>query len=271
MTSAIRRFIRARPLASFVPLAFLLSWYPWLIALAMGRSTGPNPLGPFVAALIVAGAGDGWPAVKALLARLVKGRVAWRWYVLAFGLPVALVGASFAVNTLFGAPVPTSAQLATWPDSIEKFLFILLFIALGEEPGWRGFLLPRLQIRHGSVVASLILGGVWALWHLPLLGTEIKPELVVPYLVSVFAAAMVITRLYNGSGGSVLLPMLMHATVNSVASGFAFQFVTGADLLRLWWIYTAMWVVVATVLAVRMHRSEAEGSPMITTEIEVSG
>ena len=271
MTSAIRNFIRARPLTSFVPLAFLLSWYPWLIALAMGRSTGPNPLGPFVAALIITGAGDGWPAVKALLARIVKGKVGVRWYAMAFGLPVALVGASFAVNTLFGAPLPTSAQWATWPDSIEKFVFILLFIALGEEPGWRGFLLPRLQNRHGSVVASLILGGIWALWHLPLLGTEIKPELVLPFLISVFAAAMVITRLYNGSGGSVLLPMLMHATVNTVASGFAFQFVTGADLLRLWWIYTVVWLVTAAIVAVRMHRSEADDRSVITTATAVSG
>ena len=271
MASAIRNFVRNRPLTSFLPLAFLLSWYPWLIALAMGRTTGPNPLGPFVAALIVTGAGEGWPAVKALLARIVKGKVGIRWYAMAFGLPVALVAVSFATNTLFGAPLPTSAQWATWPDSIEKFLFILLFIALGEEPGWRGFLLPRLQQRHGSVLASLILGGIWALWHLPLLGTEIKPELVAPFLLSVFAAAIVITRLYNGSGGSVLLPMLMHATVNTVASGFLFQFATGADLSRLWWIYTAVWLVAATVVAVRMHRAEAPANPAVTASPALPG
>ena len=123
MASAIRNFVRARPLASFLPLAFLLSWYPWLIALAMGRSTGPNPLGPFVAALIVTGVGDGWPAVKALLARIIKGRVGVRWYAMAFGLPVALVAVAVAINASFGAAVLTAAQWATWPESIEKFLF----------------------------------------------------------------------------------------------------------------------------------------------------
>jgi len=118
--------------------------------------------------------------------------------------------------------------------------------------------LPRLQKRCGPVLASVILGGIWALWHLPLLGTENKIELIAPFLISVFAATMVITRLYNGSGGSVLLPMLMHATVNTVASGFAFRFVTGADLSRLWWIYAAAWLVTAAIVAVWMHRREAD-------------
>jgi membrane protease YdiL (CAAX protease family) len=257
MTGSIRKFVRDHPLASFLPLAFLLSWYPWLIALAMGRTTGPNPLGPFVAAIIVTAAGEGWPALKALLARIVKGKVGPRWYALALLLPVSLVAISLGLNTLLGAPLPTPAQLATWPDSIEKFVFILLFIALGEEPGWRGFLLPQLQRRYSPLRASLVLGGIWALWHLPLLGTEIRPELVAPFLICVFAATVVITRLYNGSGGSVLLPMLMHATVNTVASGYAFQFVSGVDLQRLWWIYTGAWLVTASVVAVGMRRRHA--------------
>jgi membrane protease YdiL (CAAX protease family) len=256
MASSIRRFIRTHPLTSFLPLAFLLSWYPWLIALAMGRTTGPNPLGPFVAAIIVTAAGEGWPALKALFARIVKGKVGLRWYAMALVLPVALVGISFVGNSLFDAPLPTQSQLATWPDSIEKFVFILLFIALGEEPGWRGFLLPQLQRRYSPLLASLILGAIWALWHLPLLGTEIKPELIAPFVISVFAAAVVITRLYNGSGGSVLLPMLMHAMVNTVASGFAFQFVAGADLQRLWWLYAAVWVVTAAIVAAFMQRDQ---------------
>jgi membrane protease YdiL (CAAX protease family) len=256
MTNAVREFVRDRPLACFVPLAFLLSWYPWLIALAMGRTTGPNPLGPLVAALIVTATGTGWPAVKALLRRLVQAKVGLRWYAMALLLPVALVVGSFAINAVFGAPWPTPAQLATWPDMIEKFIFIFLFIALGEEPGWRGFMLPRLQARHGALRASLILGAVWALWHLPLLGSEFKADQILPFLISVIAATVVITRLFNGSGGSVLLPMLMHSTVNTVASGFAFRFVEGADLTRLWWIYTALWSVAAVVVAVRKLGSE---------------
>jgi membrane protease YdiL (CAAX protease family) len=263
MLRAIRLFVHERPLTCFVPLAFLLSWYPWFIALAMGRESGPNPLGPFAAALIVTATGEGWSAVKALLARIVKVRVGLRWYAMALLLPVALVIVGLALNALFGAPVPTQAQLAQWPQMLDKFIFILLFIALGEEPGWRGFLLPRLQARHGALRASLILGAIWALWHLPLFGNEFKADQILPFLISVFAGSIVLTRLFNGSGGSALLPMLMHATINTVASGFAFQFVSGADLTRLWWIYTAVWLAVAALVAMRMHKADAVREPKL--------
>jgi membrane protease YdiL (CAAX protease family) len=257
MSHPVRRLFRDHPVATFLPLAFALSWYPWLIALAQGRTTGPNPLGPFAAALVVLGLGAGWPAVKDLLARIARGRVPWRWYAFAFGLPVLLVGASVAVNTALGAPAPTAQQLATWRGLPESFLFILLFIALGEEPGWRGFLLPRLERRFGPLRASLVLGAVWALWHLPLLGNEFAPAHVAPFLLSVFAGSVVLTRLYDGSGGSVLLPMLMHATINTIASSYALGFVEGADQTRLWWIYTTAWAAAAGVAAWRMRGMRA--------------
>jgi membrane protease YdiL (CAAX protease family) len=254
MTSPLRRLFRDHPVATFLPLAFALSWYPWLIALAQGRTTGPNPLGPFVAALVVTGLGPGWPAVKDLLGRIARARVPARWYAFAFGLPLLLVAVAVAINTALGAPAPTAAQLATWRGLPEPFLFILLFIALGEEPGWRGFLLPRLEQRYGSPLrASLVLGAIWAAWHLPLLGTEFPLAHVAPFLLSVFAASIVLTRLYDGTGGSVLLPMLMHATVNTMGSSYALGFVDGADKTRLWWIYAAAWGVSAGIVAWRMR------------------
>jgi len=253
MSSSLRRLFRDHPIATFLPLAFALSWYPWLIALAQGRSTGPNPLGPFVAALIATGIGAGWPAVKALLARIVRGRVGLRWYALALGLPVTLVAASVAINTLFGAPAPTGAQLANWHALPETFLVIFLFIALGEEPGWRGFLQPRLTERFGLLRGSLVLGAIWAVWHVPLLGSEFPAPVIAPFLVSVFAASVVLAHLSAGARGSVLLPMLMHATVNTISSSYAFGFVAGADQVRLWWIYTAAWSLAAGVVAWRMR------------------
>ena len=124
----------------------------------------------------------------------------------------------------------------------------------GEEPGWRGFLLPRLQQRHGALRASLLLGAIWALWHLPLLGTEFAPQHIAPFLLTVFAATLVLTRLFNGAHGSVLLPMLMHATVNTVGSGFAFGFYAEADLTRLWWINAVLWSLAGAMAAWKMTR-----------------
>ena len=248
-----RKPFRDSPVATFLPLAFLLSWYPWLIALAQGRSTGPNPLGPFAAALLVTALGFGWPSVKAVLGRIVRARAPLRWYALALGLPVAIVAVAVAINAAFGAPLPTAAQLATWPSLLDTFLVIFLFIALGEEPGWRGFLLPRLAQRHGLVRGSLVLGAIWALWHLPLIGTEFKAPIIVPFILSVFAATMVLTYLFDGARGSVLLPMLMHATVNTSGSGFAYGFASGADATRLWWINATLWCVAGAIAAWRMR------------------
>lgn len=247
---AIRRLVHDWPLACFLPLAFALSWYPWLIALAQGRSSGPNPLGPFAAALLVLAIGNGWSAVKALFAAMLRARVGAHWFALALGLPVVVVALVVVVNVAFGAPWPRADQLARWPGMLDTFLVALLFVALGEEPGWRGFLLPRLQQRFAPLMADLVLGAIWALWHLPLLGHAVPSQHVAPFLIAVFAATPVLSRLCNGARGSVLLPMLMHATVNATGAGFAFGFYQGNDLTRTWWIYAALWTVAAVLVLI---------------------
>src|SRR5688572_33474530 len=85
-----REAIAQRELPIFFLLAFLLSWYPWFLALAQGRTSGPNPLGPFGAALMVTGVAQGWPGVRALFAGIVRVRIGLRWYAVIFGLPVVL-------------------------------------------------------------------------------------------------------------------------------------------------------------------------------------
>src|SRR4051812_42834093 len=155
-------------LLAFFVLAFVFSWYPWIIALVRGTTSGPNPLGPLIAALIVAGITQGWSGIRDLLSRIVRGRIGLRWYAVIFGLPLAFCAIAVAVMAAFGNAVSLPAATA-WRELPDRFLFIFLFIGLGEEPGWRGFALPRLQKQHTPVMASLILAPIWALWHLPLM------------------------------------------------------------------------------------------------------
>jgi CAAX prenyl protease-like protein len=122
------------------------------------------------------------------------------------------------------------------------FCFILLFVALGEEPGWRGFALPQLQTRYTPFIASLVLAPVWALWHLPLFGNEFPWPIVPPFVLSVFGGTFVLTWVFNGAKGSVLLTMLLHATLNTVSAGLIFPVFSGAALVALWWIYTFLWL-----------------------------
>ena len=237
-------------LSAFFLLAFVLSWYPWFFALIRGTTTGPNPLGPMLAAILVTAFTEKWSGVKRLLARIVQWRVSAKWYAAALLIPVLIVALAAALNIFSGAPGFSWSGLK-WMELPERFIFIFLFIGLGEETGWRGFALERLQEKHSALVSSLILGPIWALWHLPLIGSEIQYPLVLPFILGVFSATIFQTWLYNRAKGSVLLPMLLHTTVNAIGAGFVFTMFQGNALLSLWWIYTLLWMVVAIgILAV---------------------
>jgi hypothetical protein len=90
--------------------------------------------------------------------------------------------------------------------------------------------------------ASLILAPLWAIWHLPLMGNEFQWQIVAPFVLSVFGATFTLTWIFNGTKGSVLLTMLMHTTVNTVAAGLMFPLFSGGALVVLWWVYSVLWL-----------------------------
>ncbi len=249
-----------RPLWVFFPLAFLLSWYPWLLSFFGVKASGINPLGVLVAALIVAVVSRGWAGLKAVLLRIVRVRFGWRWYLIALLLPVVFVSLALGLNLAAGAPMPAPEAWAKWPEIIDRFIFGFLFVGLGEEPGWRGYALPELMRRRSALRAALVVGFFWALWHLPLFGTEFSWNLLPPFVASVFAASVITAWLFNSSGQSVFITMLMHAEVNAIGAGYVFKFFTGPDYLRLWWIYTLLWVVGAVLVAWRSAPTLAAGA-----------
>src|SRR3954468_12050186 len=191
-----RDAIARHELIVFFALAYLFSWYPWIIALAQGRTSGPNPLGPLVAALLVAGIANGKIGLRDLLGRIVPCRFAVRWYFVILALPIVICGVALAIMVLTGnrPALASSAALRELPD---RFIFIFLFIGLGEEPGWRGFALPRLQGGHSPVAASLILAPIWAVWHVPLFGNEFAAAVIPAFLISLVAGTLVQTWIFN--------------------------------------------------------------------------
>jgi membrane protease YdiL (CAAX protease family) len=230
-------------LIAFFVIAFGLSWYPWIIALARGRASGPNPLGPLVAGISMSAIVAGRPGLREFFSRLVRWRVGIRWYAPALIIPILIPLIAVGLLLCFVRTPQVSAfssdKLLELPAS---FLFILLFIGLGEEPGWRGFALPQLQAKHTPLIASLILAPIWALWHLPLFGNEFPWPIVAPFVLSVFGGTCVLTWLFDGGKGSVLLTMLFHATLNTVSAGLIFPLFSGATLVTLWWIYSFVWL-----------------------------
>ena len=188
----------------------------------------------------------------------MRGRVGAGWYALVFLLPPVVCLAAIALALCFvpGSDV-SSLSLEKVRELPERFLFIFLFIGLGEEPGWRGFALPQLQTKFSPLSASLILAPIWALWHLPLIGNEFQGPIVVPFLLSVFGATFMLTWVFNRTRESVLLPMLLHATVNTVGSGLIFPLFAGPTLVLLWWIYGALWLGAGLGLLLFAAKKEA--------------
>jgi len=237
----VKAFLKQHRLTAFFVLAFALSWYPWILGLLRCRTSGPNPLGPLVAAIIVTAIVYGRSGLREFFSRLIRWRVGAKWYAVTFVTPIVLCLIAIGITLWFAPPVsgPSSEKLRELPD---RFLFTLLFIGLGEEPGWRGFALPQLQSNYSPAIASLILAPLWTLWHLPLIGNEFPWSIVAPFVLSVFGATFMLTWVFNQTKGSVLLPMLLHATVNTVGAGLMFPLFSGAALVLLWWIYGFIWL-----------------------------
>jgi membrane protease YdiL (CAAX protease family) len=235
----------------FCLLAFLLSWYPYLLGKTrlVRTSGGINPLGPAVAALMVAGIFYRRRGIKELLARYLPWRAHWSNYAIAFALPVLLVVLAAAIIMLLGAHRTFSTQVSSWPDLLPRFVFVFLFVGLGEETGWRGFSLPELQKRYSPLVASLIIAVFWAAWHIPLMGVEFKGAVIPAFLLSVAAGSVVLAWLFNRANGGLLPIPVLHATVNTIGAGYVFPMFAGSDNIRLWWIYALLWVVAAVALA----------------------
>lgn len=247
MPDSAKSFVDRHALAIFFVLAYALSWWPWIWTIA-SPETSPStilPCGPFFAAVIVL-AFLGRRHLMEFLSAIVRWRVAPRWYAVALLLPVLVTVVAVLVNVGLGAE-PLGSFVPPAPASlVAKFLFVFVLIGLGEEPAWRGFALPRLLVGLSPIAASLVLGILHMFWHLPLLGVEYDVHNVVPWAIGLMGYTIVVTWLYLNSGGSLLLPALMHSAVNT--SAFFFQMFSGGELIRLWWLFAVLWGLAAVAV-----------------------
>ena len=226
--------IKRHPLSAFLILAFGLSWSA-IIFYKLGLFPVPIfTFGPSLAAVIVVGMTGGRVGLKALFSRLFRWRVGLRWYLVALFAPLLLFVAIIYLNILFGAPAPTAAQLAAWPSLFGFFLGLVIspFGGAWEELGWRGYALPELLSGRSWLTASLILGVLWAAWHLPILITGQIPW---PNLVIIMGMSIIFTWLFNNTRGSALLAFLFHASIDAYGEFFIPMF-SGADLVRVYWL-----------------------------------
>ncbi len=245
------RLVRTYPISSFAALACLFGWGIY-IAAALGFGSDPDnmPLGPALAALVVASC-QGREQLKAWGRRLRQWRVAPKWYALAILVPITIHVVDVLVNHLFGAALPTLAQLSHWPEIPVTFAAMLLLVGIGEEAGWTAFAAPILLRRHGILGAWLVLSVVRIAWHLPLMLNGEMPWVV--GIVGNAAFEMIVLQLFVATGGRWCLAAVWHATLNAFGGAFFFTMVTGADQDRLGLLLSGAYALVA-VLAVVLAR-----------------
>jgi uncharacterized protein len=225
--SPIARLLCRYPLTGFFLLAYALTW-PYMIVDALG-SHGllpfrlpvvlwiPMGYGPTFAALIVTGAISGKAGIRLLLRRLLIWRVGLSWYAIAIFSSIILSAITVVLYAgLTGTP-PALPAVSAQVLLTTPLLFLIGGLLNGEEIGWRGFALPRLLAKHSALTASLILGVLWALFHLPLFFTRGDSFASTPplsFLIRMIGAAILFTWVFNNTRGSLLLAYLMHAASN---------------------------------------------------------
>ena len=239
--SGLKAFAKRHPLTSYFTLAFALMWV-FVIPIALSQRglniiALPDALievflliatfsGPLPAAFIMTTLLEGREGRRQLIRRMFQWRVGIGWYLLLLiGYPlIFLTGLSFYLGVQ-----PWVALVENWPLILTFYLpaaaFGIIIPSLGEEPGWRGFALPRLQKQYGPLVGSLILGILHGLWHLPvyfvpgtILDGPFDLTAVAANTCLIVAMTVIWTWFFNHAGQSVFFAMLVHG-VSNAASG----------------------------------------------------
>jgi membrane protease YdiL (CAAX protease family) len=230
--TALTEFLRRHSLIIGIALMFLLTWpidlsnsgvLPFKLPFALYIMLG---WGFIVAALTMTGLTQGRHGVSALLKRFLIWRVGWPWYLVALLLLPAITLLAVVLNAaLTQSALDFSSVFAykIFGPSANLPLFVLPFLLFdaitnGEEMGWRGYVLPRLQAKHSALLASLLVGVIWGLWHWPKFLAPGPTSLFALFVVDTTAKAVLYTWLYNNTRGSLLLVTLFHAAGNTAGA-----------------------------------------------------
>jgi membrane protease YdiL (CAAX protease family) len=239
----------------FFGLAFLFPWLIWGTTIAENYGYIsfhiPQPLafwiGLTLATYLTAALEGGFQAIKDLLIRITSWRSKPIWYFISLSLTGLVSLVSIGIFLSIGGKHHVGGVL-TVGKLLPALLFQTFLFLVTEETAWRGFALPRLQEKFSATSSSLILGGLWGLWHLPLIFIPRSFQSSIPFfgfVLSAMAMSILLTWVFNHTKGSVLLAAIFHAATDVT---IAFTNVMSGDR-RLFWIFIAVqWAVSLAVI-----------------------
>lgn len=259
--SSLSRLVARHTVAAYFVLAYAFSWTLWLprVATAQGWWDVEVPewwhyagaAGPISAAIVVSWLAEGRNGLRTLAMQYSPSRVKLGWLAFAVGGPLALTGLGLVLVRLVEGAWPHLDDLSSAgnlpPMALPATLLVhLLTFAIGEETGWRGFALPRLQRDHTAMRATHLLAIGWILWHLPtFFENESFMDMPVPqlfgWLMGLWMGAIFLTWLYNSSGGSLVVVVAWHALFNQFSASEASSIIPA--LLSAGVILTALYAI----------------------------
>jgi uncharacterized protein len=236
----------------YLTLAYALSWWPWPLS---DLRINPDaalmiPIGPSMATVVLVLWVHGRRGGRDLLRSLLHVRIGQWWLVLL--LPVLIAAGAAMLAVVGGAPAPGGDDVAQAVAAAAITLPLIMVVGgpLGEELGWRGFVLPTLLKRHGPIAATLILTPMWIAFHLPWILNE--PAQYGPaWALAILGMALTMTWLYMRTRGSLALAVVFHAVINT-STAAAIQLFPERDRALAWGIAAALWLLTGLVAASRI-------------------
>ena len=247
----------------FFLLAFGVSWLFWIGLYRSGMLSERLALllgtwGPTTAALVVTAVDEGRKGLRDLFKKLLIWRVHSGWYFFVLFAAPIVVAIALIMYIGFGGELDQANDPSQWYLVFPGLAQIFFLSVLGEELGWRGYALPQLQRRFGLLWASLIIGILWGVWHIPLWWMESNFHSQIPFylfLLENIALSVVITWVYTNTKGSILLVSLFHAASNlTIGVAPLLPEYTGGSLIPLY-ISLGILCIGAGLISVRFVRA----------------
>jgi membrane protease YdiL (CAAX protease family) len=256
----MRSITQRYPLVAYYVLTSILSGVIIALLFAAGLVEGLfflGTFGPGLAAILVTAMINGRVDVRKLLSSLLIWRIGIQWWLVALLLPALIVLGAVYLFSLFGGPTLDFSRYQPLYTVVPMIILLTLLNGVGEELGWRGFMLPRTQSRYNALVASLIVGTFWGLWHAPvyfIAGTAqslLRSQVgfwigLLLFTLTTMAISVTFTWVFNNTRGSVLIASLLHGANNAWMNYFLVDPATEVLGITIW--STVLWAVLAFVL-----------------------